>query len=86
MSWDKEKMGFYCDRCGASIWMDQRQQRFLAMNPAPGVKASDPYLSVNHHAFFEEGKRGYTSSGFQYCYDCEPVVMNVLAALNKETK
>ena len=82
MSWSKEKMGFYCDRCGASIWMDVRQERFLKMRPAPGSKAGDPYLAVSYAAFFEDGKS--YNDGFQYCWDCEPVVMNVLRALNKE--
>lgn len=82
MSWNEVKMGFYCDRCGASIWMDIRQERFLKMNSAPGAKAGDPYLGISHHAFFEEGK-GFRA-GFQYCWDCEPVVIEALKALNKE--
>lgn len=81
MSWDKVKMGFYCDRCGASIWMDVRQKKYIGPN-GEGTKMGDPYLGVHHHAFLEEDKRGH---GLHYCYECEPVVINVLLAL-KETK
>ena len=81
MSWDKGKMGYYCDRCGASIWMDVRQEKYLGPK-GEGSKAGDPYLSVSRHAFFEPEKPIY--SGYQYCFDCEPMVMQVLAALNKE--
>ena len=79
MSWDKVKMGHYCDRCGASIWMDVRQPKFKT---PPSYKAGDPYLSVSWNAFAEPNKPNF--SGYQYCFDCEPVVMKVLEALNKE--
>jgi len=83
MSWNKEKGGFYCDRCGdTAIWMDVRQERFLKLNPTPGLKGGDPYLSVSWNAFAEPNKPNF--SGYQYCFDCEPVVMKVLEALNKE--
>jgi len=82
MGWDKERKGHYCNRCDASIWMDVRQEKYRTMTPAAGAKAGDPYLSVSRHAFFETDKPIH--SGFMYCYDCEPVVMEVLKALNKE--
>jgi hypothetical protein len=81
MAWDQKRGGHYCDRCDASIWMDNRQDRFRTPQ---GEKAGDPYVSVSRVAFFEKDKPLY--SGFQYCFDCEPVVMNVLAALNKDKK
>lgn len=83
MGWDTERKGHYCDRCDAAIWLDIRQERFRGKK-GEGSKAGDPYISVNHNAFFEEGK-GFGSS-FMYCFDCEPVVIAVLAALNKGGK
>lgn len=82
MAWVKSKGGFYCDRCGASIWVDIRQERFVKMNPAPGPKAGDPHLSVSFAAFGEPGK-GF-NDGFMYCFDCTPVVVEALKALNKK--
>lgn len=82
MSWDKVKMGHYCDRCGASIWMDVRQEKFRGPS-GEGSSAGDPYLSVSRVAFLDPGKPLY--SGFQYCFDCEPRVMQVLSELNKES-
>lgn len=79
MAWDKVRMGHYCDRCDASIWMDVRQEKFRGKN-GEGSKAGDPYLSVSRVAFFDPEKPLY--SGFMYCFDCEPVVMAVLKALN----
>lgn len=82
MSWDKVKMGFYCDRCEAPIWMDIRQDRFLKLNPSPGLKGGDPYLSVSWVAFGDPSKPNF--HGFHYCFDCEPTVVAVIKALNKE--
>jgi len=80
MSWNKEKGGFYCDRCGdTAIWMDVRQERFKG---PPGPKAGDPYLSVSWVAFADPNKPNF--GGFHYCFDCEPTVIAVIKALNKE--
>lgn len=81
MAWDQKRGGHYCDRCDASIWMDARQERFINNDPRTGSKAGDPYVSVSRVAFFEADKPLY--SGFMYCFDCEPIVMQTLQALNK---
>ena len=72
-------MGFYCDRCGASIWMSTRQEKYRTPR---GEKAGDPYVSVNRVAFFDD-KGVVHNDAFTYCFDCEPVVIETLTALNK---
>jgi len=78
MPWDKVKMGYYCDRCGASIWVQQRQERFKDC-----LIKSDPYVSVSRN-YFNDDKGVHLNSAFMYCFDCEPVVIEALRALNKE--
>ena len=94
MSWDKVKMGFFCDRCGAAIWMGIRQERFVQQDilrdkevdlllSSRRRKSGDPYISINRNAFFDGGDSTTTNRNYQFCFECEPVVMGVLEALRQ---
>lgn len=77
MSWDKVKLGYVCDRCGAEIWVQQRQAKF-----GDYLMKSDPSVTVSRN-YFNDDKGVQFNSAFMYCFDCEPVVIQTLQLLNK---
>lgn len=81
MAWCKKRMGHYCDRCDAEIWVNVRQDKYAA--PTMRMKmAGDPYVGVSRYAFSEPEKS--MSSNLMYCFDCEKELWKLLEAFNKE--
>lgn len=87
MAWDKVRGGFYCDRCDAYIAMNYRQEKFMKPGDHFTIRnAGDPYLSVTVN-FTLDDKQSTSLSGYQFCFDCEPLVMAAvreLATVRKE--
>lgn len=72
--------GCYCARCGAAIYLTYQQTKFGALVTAdrPGC---DPYVSVSRFGF---GIAKSYSSNLHYCFDCEPLLFEVLKKFNEE--
>ena len=86
MSWDPQRLGFYCSRCDAQINMVFRQERFLGKY-GEGRKNSDPYVSVSYCAFFEEDKKKYAYQGaYHYCWDCEKDLSKLIQEFNSKAR
>ena len=84
MGWDPERKGHYCARCDVAIQMSVRQERFRGKY-GEGSKASDPYVAINRHAFWDDRTKPVIQD-MMYCFDCEPIIIAALEAINKEAR